>query len=316
MPLHILSFSGFIPEQICDTIRFTGYQGGNTISHYCAYASDFIDQVREDPCVDGAVYPRTCDSCRVMRNYLAGCEGKFLFSFHVPPRRDRAALEFLSFEIQNYQHELEKHYQMQIRDIAERIQKIEERNANGRKLYHELSEISFFSYLNAIHKMLQSPLGSQTLPSNLPQKPGAKKRVYLVGSFLCDTGIVELIEKNGLAIVGDNLPESKRLFGESSQKIQGDLYHQIARDMLSRQLSPTQNNFKELIQNDLQEMREKTVDGVIFLTQKYCEPYDFLFSTYKKALSEQEIPVLQLSVSGSSHDRKLELAIEAFADML
>lgn len=314
--MNILSFSGFIPEQICDTVRFTGYNGNNSITHYCAYASDYVAQVREDPAIDGAVYPRTCDSCRVMRSYLTGCEEKFQFSFHVPARQDMTALEFLASEIQIYKHAVEEHYQIQINDVSERFLKTQKRNADGRKLYQELSEISYASYLHAIHEMLKSPLENQRLPFCLPKKPDIKKHVYLVGSFLCDTEIAEQIERNGLAIIGDNLPESKRLFWETDQGTQGDLYHRIAAIMLSRQLSPTQNNFSELIGRDLQEIREKSVNGVIFLTQKYCEPYDFLFSVYKKALAEQGIPVLQLPISGSSHDRKLELAIEAFADTL
>ena len=33
--MNILALSGFVPEQICDTVRFTRYTGDRNITHYC-----------------------------------------------------------------------------------------------------------------------------------------------------------------------------------------------------------------------------------------------------------------------------------------
>lgn len=323
--MNILSLSGFTPEQICDTVRFTGYDGGSTVSYYCKYVSDFISMVRENPDIDGTVFPRTCDSCRIISSFLGDLKDKFQFCFHVPSRRDGMAMRFLSKEIISYKQAIEEYFHVQISEsqIEDRVLKIQERNEDGRKMYDDLQYISFSAYLSMIHEMLKLPLDNQKIPSDLPKKSsdGSEyKRVYLIGSSLCDVKIAEKIEDSGLSIVGDNLPESKRLFMESftdPYRIRrDDIYSQIASSMLSRQLSPTQNNFAALIENDLREIHEKDIKGVIFVTQKYCEPYDFLFSVYKRALSEKQIPALQLSVSGSTHERNLDLSIEAFADML
>ncbi len=70
--MHILSLSTLIPEQICDTERFFGYEGKQRISHYCEYAAEFIARVLEDDTIDGAVFPRTCDSSRTLKNYIGG----------------------------------------------------------------------------------------------------------------------------------------------------------------------------------------------------------------------------------------------------
>ena len=95
--MKILSLSGFVPEQICDTVRFTQYEGERTISHYCGYASDFISQVMNDASIDGAVFPKSCDSTRVISSYLAEC-GKFLYQF----RFDVAGIQEIQKSIWHY----------------------------------------------------------------------------------------------------------------------------------------------------------------------------------------------------------------------
>ena len=42
--MKLLAISGFVPEQICDVVRFTQYGGERNIAHYCGYASDFVSQ--------------------------------------------------------------------------------------------------------------------------------------------------------------------------------------------------------------------------------------------------------------------------------
>ncbi|RKJ54141.1 2-hydroxyacyl-CoA dehydratase [bacterium 1XD42-1] len=314
--MKILSLSGFIPEEICDTIRFIGYQGEEKISHYCGYAADYISQVLEDDSIDGAVFPKSCDSCRIMGSYLSNCKEKFLYQFGVPARQDGAAETYLAAEIQQYQKAVEGYYKVSITDIPQRIQKVNERNKELISLYENIENISYKFYLKSIHDMLQKPLYEQTVLSELPDKPANGKPIYLVGSFLSNTELAATIENAGMKIVGDNLTESKRLFSGPKLDPSNDIYMDIAAKILHNHLSPTQNNFRCILKNDLEEIKYKNVQGVIFATQKYCEPYDYLFSIYKKMLDEQGIPVLQVVMSNSTDNRKLEFAVEAFADIL
>lgn len=314
--MHLLSFSGFIPEQICDTVRFTGYPGDQKISHYCGYAADFISQVLSDPEIDGAVFPRTCDSSRAMKSYLQGC-GKFLYPFHVPARQDALAVSILSQTIRDYQEAVERHYNVTIceEEIRERIRLVNERNRALFALYNRLEEFSYPSYLEQIHSLLQKPLREQNVVSP-DHASGTGKRVYLAGSFLCDTGLVRTMEDSGLKIVGDNLTESKRLFSAPPVETEGDLYRNIAESMLKNRLSPTQDNFAGILSGDLEEIKRKQIQGVVLVTQKYCEPYDYLYSVYKKRLDGLGIPALQIRRADSTDRRKMEAAIEAFADLI
>ena len=114
--MKILALSGFVPEPICDTIRFTRYTGDRNISHYCGYASDFISQVLNDPAVDGAVFPKSCDSTRILPSYLAGT-GKFCYQLAVPSRRTPEAVRYFADQIRAYQAAVEAHYGIRIDDI-------------------------------------------------------------------------------------------------------------------------------------------------------------------------------------------------------
>ncbi len=313
--MRILSFSGLIPEQICDTVRFIRWQGDQTISHYCGYAADFISQVTNDSSIDGAVYPRTCDSSRSMTSYLDACS-KFAHSLHIPSGQNASAIRYFAADIHLYQQAVEDYYGISITDIPERIDMINARNQAIAKLYAHLPEFSFSAYLSMLHVLLQTPLREQTIPEDLPGRHAGRKRIYLVGSLLSSSFIVEAMEQAGLSVVGDRLTESKRLFSAPQVSTQGDLYENIARSILKTPSSPSQNRFNEILREDMAEIRDKQIEGVVFITQKFCEPYDYLFSSYKQMLDEQSIPVLHLALSGSTDRRAFDASLQAFADIL
>ncbi|MEG0838855.1 MAG: 2-hydroxyacyl-CoA dehydratase family protein [Hydrogenoanaerobacterium sp.] len=315
--MKILSLSGFIPEQIVDTVRFTQYNGQQSISHYCGYAADYISQVLEDVSIDGAVFPRSCDSTRVIPDYLSDCN-KFSYQLNVPARQDQPAIDFFSNCIKCYKESVENHYGIILNQINERVQLVNARNRNLAQLYQNISEFSYADYLTGIHSMLLQPLdkqGSLSIKSSVC-KSVKKKRVYIVGSFLSNIEVVSTIENTGLNIVGDNLTESKRLFSAPSVSTIGDVYNNISESILHNRLSPTQNNFREIIQSDLDEIKCKKVEGVIFVTQKYCEPYDYLFAVYKKFLDDNNIPFIHIKLTDSTDNKKSAFAIEAFAEIL
>lgn len=313
--MRLLAMSGFVPEQICDVVRFTGCKGERNISYYCGYANDYLTQVLNDPAIDGAVFPRSCDSTRIIKNYLANMD-KFIYQITVPACGDEPAIEFLAKEIERYKIAVEDFFQEELNDIPARIHAMNKRNADITDYYKSLEDYSYGDYLRWIHGQMEQPLMEQSETAELSGKGDIRKRVYLVGSFLTNEHIADLIEENGLGIVGDNLPESGRLVGSYTDENESDIYKAISSDILSRRLSPTQDNFQSIIQRDLQEIRNLKADAVIFLIQKYCEPYDYLYSAYKKELDRRCIPSLKMSLISSMDEKKAALSVEAFAEMI
>ncbi len=313
--MNILSMSGFVPEQICDTVRFTQYFGQRNIASYCGYASDFISQVMGDQNIDGAVYPKSCDSSRIIGSYLEMC-GKFLHQINVPAGTDHAAVMFFAEEIRRYQQQIEKHYHTAINNIGERIALLNRRNREICEMYDDLDTLDYYAYIENIHKNLQRPLCEQTVGDRLRQVHRTGKRVFVTGSFLSGIEIARIIEDRGLKIVGDDLPESGRLCSFPETKDTGDVYLNISANIMGRRLSPTQDHFNRILEADLAEIKRKEAKGVIMVIQKYCEPYEYLYSIYKAYLEAQDIPVLKISLLHSEDTQKAELQIEAFADII
>lgn len=314
--MKILSLSGFVPEQICDTVRFFGHEGKQRISHYCRYASDFISQILEDPAIDGAVFPRTCDSSRTIASYLEGC-GKFTYSLPIPARRGSSAVSYLADSIRRYKTAVERHYGIKFTDIPERTELINKRNKALVELYDHLLGLRYSAYLDMLHELLQKPLREQQIPAGLPSCPHPDgPKVFMVGSTQTGSGIIRQIEAAGLHIVGDRLPESHRLSSAPDVPLEGDLFENIALSMLSSMPSPSQDDFSRILAEDKEELLRKQVQGVIFITQKYCEPYDYLFPAYRKMLDGLGIRSLRVTVTGSQGEKEMSLAIGTFADML
>ena len=313
--MKILSLSGFVPEQVCDTVRFNQYTGDRNINHYCGYASDYISRVLQDDSVDGAVYPKSCDSTRIMTSYLSDC-GKFLHQIGVVPYDTVGALEYYASEIRRYKESVEEHYGITINDILDRSEMINKRNECIRETYNNISEYCYSEYLKAIHDMLELPLKEQRWKLSGKRSSFSGKRVFIVGSFLSNIGVAEMIEMAGLSVAGDTLPESGRLVSQKEVDVSGDIYKEIARSILTVRLSPTQNSFKDIVERDFEEIKEKDVRGIIFLTQKYCEAYDYLYYVYKAEADIRGIPLIQIAMSDTQDKGKASLLLEAFADTI
>ena len=313
--MKILSMSGFVPEQICDTVRFTGFDGSERLSHYCGYAADFIAQVREDDSIDGAVFPKSCDSSRSIGSYIDDT-GKFIYSMPVPAVRNADSVAYFAEILKDYKSKIENHYSVSISedDIKARDAVISSRNAKIAAAYGRLGELSYASYIREVHASLSSPY---EFDKSRIETGGSGKPVFLTGSFLSGIELADSIEKAGLKVIGDNTPESGRLASRAGFVSQeSDIYRKIASEILCTRPSPTQDLFDETIKSDIEEIRKKGCRGVIYATQKYCEPYDYLLSAYKKALDEQGIPVLLVQMADSTDGSGKAAALEAFADII
>lgn len=316
--MKILALSGFVPEYICDVVRFTGYDGEYNIAQYCGYAADYISQVINDDSIDGAVFPKSCDSSRIIGSYLTDTD-KFIYQINVPARQDEFAIEYFAEILKNYSKALEDHYKMSLttENIIKRIELLNDRNTRIKMAYDRLENISYYNYLSKIHKILSVPLEKQDFNMEMIGNEATEKKVYIVGSFLANTDIAKTIEELGMTVVGDNLPESGRLAVSKPVCPQGeDVYRYIAHSILKNRLSPTQDNFTAILESDFEEMRSKGVRGIIYISQKYCEPYDYLFSVYKKMADERNINIVRLSLADSKDSGKMNLELEAFSDLL
>ena len=313
--MKILSMSGFVPEAICDTVRFNGYKGDAGFSHYCTYASDYISQVLADDTIDGAVFPKTCDSSRSISSYI-GDSGKFVYPLAVPVVRSEEAVKYYAYVIRDFKMAVESFYDVKIteEEIETRLEELEVRRRIIKSNYEDLcSGLSYSSYIEAIHNALAMPLEKQKI--EVTEKSEGTP-VFLLGSYLTSIDILKTAEKCGLKIVADDLPESGRLVSKHDHPQSDDLYEKIAWSILGRNASPSQNDFEAQIARTILQIRIMECKGVLIITQKYCEPYDYYYSVLKKALDDEGIPALKIELDGSLDQNMHESELGAFASML
>lgn len=309
--MKILALSGYVPEHICDITRFSQYSGDRNITHYCGYASDFVSKVLEDDSFDGAVYPKTCDSTRIISSYLSNAL-KFNYQLCVPSYGTIGSSDFFADQIKSYKNAVELYYGIPLNDIDIRAEIINNRNKRIRETYDNLPNVSYLSYIEQIHDILNKPLYEQSWKTSLGNNQNQTKNVFIVGSFISNLNIIRCIEEAGLRIVGDCLPESGRMVSAKSVDLNEDIYSAIAKSVLSMRLSPTLNSFRNILCADFEEIKKKKVQGIIFVTQKYCESYDYLYVQYKKMADDLGIPIIKIAVNNTEDNGKVALAIEAF----
>ena len=314
--MKILSLSQFIPECFCDIIRFTGYHGDRNLSHYCGYASDFISQVLSDADINGAVFPKSCDSSRIMKSYLED-SGKFIYQFPVPLRPDETGQSFYSSVLQDFEHALCTRFPEYEGQAEKRIPLINQRNVSVKNIYDHIEDYSFYDFLHELHRMLSKPLSEQMLSAeHLRTRTSSGKRIYLIGSFLSNDSLIKTMEEKDLTVVGDYLPESGRLANAKPISTEGNLYNNIAEYILHTKPSPTQNHYDQISRTIMKQIRQLEAAGVVFITQTYCESYDYLYYYLKRELDAIGIPSLRITLSNSEEEGKSELLLEAFADIL
>ncbi len=308
--MKLLSMSGFVPEHICDTVRFRQFRGDRNIAHYCGYVSDFISQVIQDDSVDGAVFPKTCDSSRIITSYLSDTS-KFIYQLRVPYRYGAGAVDFFTESIRDYSRCIEEKFKVNLDNMHRRCELINLRNKAVHDVYDNLENVSYYEYISMLHDMYEKPLEEQSV-GLLNKKSTGGKRAFLIGSFLSNDRIAKSVEEKGFQVVGDYLPESGRLIsaGEIDLEVK-DLYCAVAENILSQNPSPSQNCFFESVKKIAEECSKKSVESIIYISQKYCEPYDYFYSILKQHIVN--IPILHLTVCDTEDESKVDLMLEAFA---
>lgn len=318
--MKLLSISNYVPEQIADVIRFDQSSSASfRQTHYCPYLAACVSHVLDDPSVDGLVFPSSCDGARSMDAYLMG-SGKFIHKLVVPAISGELGVQRFAESIKTYRCAIEEYFDITISDsyISERAMMVRERGLHLAHCYDSLPFIRYSDYIYSINEMLKQPLADWKAFAPKGQPSGAQgKPVYLVGSFVQGHTVIEEMEANGLQVVGDNCTNSKRLLlsdSYASLDHAGDsIITAIARAILRQRRSPVLDIFADVFARDYAEITRKNARAVIFLTQQYCEPYDYLYAFYHEKLSAVGIPLFKIQ---QSLDGGYALRFSTIASML
>jgi hypothetical protein len=233
--------------------------------------------------------------------------GKFVHKLDVPAIGGELGVQRFAQSIQEFRLKLEGHFAVAISEhgISERSAMLRERGKHLAKLYDSLQYIRYSDYIAQINDMLKHPLDKwQTFAPDGHSGSGHGKPIYLVGSFIQDPTLLSELEDSGLRVAGDNATNSKRLFANGAYAgavSRGDTpISAAAREILEQRRSPVLDTFACVWERDWAEITRKGIRAVIFLTQQYCEPYDYLYALYQEKLSAAGVPLFRVHQSRES----------------
>lgn len=145
-------------------------------------------------------------------------------------------------------------------------------------------------------------------------------RIMLSGSFLApgDTKLIEIIEQVGGRVVVDDfwsgLSPSLVWIDEPTLTGIADAYMDrvphAAQPHLDRQTDPRLANLTRIAQ-------ESNVDGVIYHTLRYCDPFTFKAIEVKEVLGNEGIPMIEIHTEYAGSDTEaIRTRVEAFIELL
>lgn len=143
-------------------------------------------------------------------------------------------------------------------------------------------------------------------------------KVIVTGLMAEPIEILDIFDKLGVAIVGDDLSQGSRIWRTEPDANETDVYMKMASIVANAEGDTFLYEPEKLRGQKLIEMKEKTgADGIIVMIMKFCDPEEYDYPIYKAELEEANIPELYLEVDQHMTSfEQFRTRIESFLEML
>lgn len=148
-------------------------------------------------------------------------------------------------------------------------------------------------------------------------EPGKRPTVLVAGSVCQALGFVEAIEDAGALVTDDDLCMGSRSYVLPPSP-EGNPMDVLAELYMSRVPCPAfhKPGFDPAA-HLLEQVRDANVDGVVFLTTKFCDPYGFDYPHVNRKLEQAGVPTLLLEVEQHQPvPAQFRTRVEAFVEVL
>jgi len=341
-------FCTYAPEEIIlaggfEPIRLMGEKNLKTSESYfpinfCPYLkSGWESLMSVGSRLTAAVFTNSCDGMRrlydIAENYLKDIP---IFMLDVPRNTDRYSINFYSLQLEEMLAFMEKLKGSSI-DAADLSDAIELCNRKRRGLnnlsslfFNGNSHIDTTGYyhimeLSAITEINDFITGLESLNSHLEKDNGKenkkKPRVMIIGNFITEEKLWEMFSGLDMDLVSDDLCISNRYYGtdveigETSNR--KALLDRIAQRYMGKpacmRMADTGSKIKEL----KKKVEENGVQGIIFISLKFCDTMLYSFPLIRKELAALKIPVLYLEIEYNNFSEgQVKTRMQAFLEMI
>ncbi len=339
----------YTPEEIilaagAHPLRFFGTQENTSLadSHLQSYCCSMVRGVLEEGLsgranlLDGMVFPHTCDSIQRLSDiWRMNIPCGFHLDVILPVKLDTASsLDYMLDVLRKFRKEIGDALKTDITDTAMEkaittmnsirqsirgIYDIRSQNPRlmpGEDLY-TLVRASMIMERERASKLLAETLAELQAQAGKTQEDKKLKRIILAGGVCNHPDIYPMVEEAGGAIVWDDFCTGARYFSEIIKKGADPLFR-IAERLINRVVCPAKHiDLDGRARHIIDLVREKDVQGVIFLLLKFCDPHAFDYPYIKQSLDEAGIPVMLMEINDPiPSGGQLATRLEAFLEML
>ena len=332
-PLEILHAAGLQPYRIIpDPGKSITNADGYIDRNYCPYARTCLGEALEGnyKFLDGVIFVNSCDAMRRLFDvwrYNVG--GNFVHLLDLPRTDSAEAVSYFREHLEALTAEIKSQFKVEITDTALKssIGALNGMRENLRRLYVLNRDKGFPLNATQLHTVVKA---STALPldvfnslllkllDELNSAAGDREgpRLLITGSVMDNPRILELIEECGARVVADDLCTGTRHFWDAVE-CAADPLTDLSRHYLTRTPCPRMKNTGKRFDHILRLMDEFKVDGIVFYTMKFCDPFLFDVPVFKAQLERKGIPSLLLEGDYTSGTLgRVKTRVEAFVEML
>lgn len=332
-PLEILLAAGLQPLRIVPGPGRAMTRADSFIDrNYCPYVRTLLGEALDGHYrfLNGLVVVNSCDPMRRLYDvWRYNIGGDFIRLLDLPRIDTESAAAYYRECLFKFVEALESHYGVAITD-ASLTDAISARN-RVRSLLRELYLMNRDSGVLSAAEVQKVVRASTILPKDiltvsleklLDEVSGATgdlregPRLLITGSIMDNPQIIDFIEECAARVVGDDLCTGTRQFWYPVEP-DGDALTALSRHYLGRTPCPRMKDAQRRFDHVMQLIDEFRVDGVVFYTLKFCDPFLFDVPVLKEQLERHGIPSLILEGDYTPGTLgRVRTRIEAFIEML
>ncbi|MEO0005460.1 MAG: 2-hydroxyacyl-CoA dehydratase family protein [candidate division WOR-3 bacterium] len=332
VPVELIFAAGAIPVRLARGNYFSSVRGERFLRpDACPFCKSCLGKFETDPLyrlTDALVFVNTCDMMRRLPEAVSANIKIPIFQLYLPRTAEPFPNRVQGFERQimllkawltgltgeEVKEERVLTAITQYNSLRQAISQIDEGRAlvPPRVKGSEIFGLALLAWLLEPQKASRVLLRHSSTPTSTSNY--SAPRVLLAGSILAEEerDLIELIEE-GADIVADVVCTGARFFA-GSVELQGNPFHSLAHFYFNR-IPCAYRRPNNLLYDKLKQLiLERAVQGIIYKTLLYCDPWRFEAKFLRQTLG---LPVLEIDGDYSQTNREqLRTRIEAFVEML
>ncbi len=340
-PEELIFAAGFVPSRVMGRKKLARSESYFPIN-FCPYIkSSWESLLSADGSLKAAVFTNSCDGMRRLYDtaniYLKNTPSYLL---DVPRLQGESSINFFKGNLNDMKIFMGDLAGRKITDgeIEKTAAVINKKRKTLKKFSRIFKELPHLILISTYFKVMELSMTSDPLIFTdelekyiefiektsrdhkiIPGKDNKKiPSIMIIGNFITENKLWDMLSALNLKLAADDLCTSTRYFEKQIEINSGqDILYSMAQRYLTKppcmRMADLGLKLKEIENN----ITENNIEGVIFISLKFCDTVLYSFPLLKQKLNQLKIPVLYLEMEYNNFSEgQLKTRIQAFLEML